>query len=269
MGVMSARNLAPDDAPIAPSRAEWDAMSPAERERVVASLPYVVGTVAKRMGDFHARVVDDTVEALRNRYVNDGPGSRRMYVGRSLTVNYPKTPVFAPDVFLVLDVADDPRASWDVAREGRGVDVAFDVLWRAESVRDCALNDALYAMVGIPEYFVFDMNRMVITGHRLEPGEGTYRPIMAQRGRVWSEVLGLEIAVCGHEFRFFIGEAMLPTDREVLTRLRDVLAKTQRRWLAPADRAAAEAERAAAEAEARVRALEAQLAALLAGQKPS
>lgn len=242
-------------------------MSPAERDRVVAALPYIVGTAAKRRGDIHARVVDDTVEALRNRYVRDGPGSRRMYVGRSLTVNYPNTRVFAPDVVVVLDVTDDPRAGWDVAREGRGVDVAFDVLWRAESVRDCQQNVALFASVGIPEYFVFDMNRMVITGHRLEPSASTYRPILGQGGRFWSEILGLHIAVQGDQFRFFSGVAMLPTNRELQRRLHEGMVAAMERAAAESERANAEAERAEA-AMARALAAEQRLQELLGGQKP-
>jgi len=243
-------------------------MSPAERDRVVASLPIVVDNDFMSEGDAHARVVDDSVQAVRNRFGGNGPGSRSMYVGRSIMVHYPNVRGFAPDIFVVFDVEDRMRESWVVSREGKGLDLAIEVLWKGDARKDYHRNVALYASVGIPEYFVFDLNRMVITGHRLEPGASAYRPILGQGGRFWSEVLGLHVAVQGGEFRFFLGEAVIPTDREVRRRLNEALTATLERAATDAERAATEAERADA-AEARVRDLEARLAALLAGRTPS
>lgn len=264
---MPARNLAPEDAPIAPSQVEWDAMSPAERDRVVASLPYVVENDFMSEGDHHALVVDDTVDALRNHFGGDGPGSRRMYVGRSVMVHYPNERGFAPDIFVVFDVVDKMRESWVVSREGKGFDVAIEVLWKGDARKDYHRNVALYASVGIPEYFVFDMNRMVITGHRLEPSASTYRPILGQGGRFWSEILGLHIAVQGDQFRFFSGVAMLPTNRELQRRLHEGMVAAMERAAAESERANAEAERAEA-AMARALAAEQRLQELLGGQKP-
>lgn len=60
--------------------------------------------------------------------------------------------------------------------------------------------------LGIPEYFVFDRDRLRIYGYQLEaPGAPHYRPIIPQRGFYTSHVLGLNLVIESDRLRFFAG----------------------------------------------------------------
>ena len=127
-------------------------------------------------------------------------------------LNDPTTSV-APDVFAVIGAhGSHPRPSWIVSREGGLVpdfvlEVASEGTWR----RDVSEKRAIYAGIGVAEYWRFDPEGsyfpIPLVGERLVNGE--YEPIENDtdadgvlRGR--SAVLGLEICVRGElELRLY------------------------------------------------------------------
>ena len=110
--------------PRAPSQEIWDALTEADRDRVVATLPSEIPRATPPEGDFHflpkARALDTLSEFYRRT-------RRRVYLSAELPVYYPAQPMFAPDLIAVLDVETRQRMSWVVAREGKGVDFALEI----------------------------------------------------------------------------------------------------------------------------------------------
>jgi Uma2 family endonuclease len=256
--------------PRAPSEAQWTAMTPAERARVVAMLPIEVPwELQPPEGDAHREAKERAVGTLGEFYRRAG---RRIYVSSELPIFYPDEPRFSPDVFAVLDVEPHRRDKWTVADEGKGLDLVIEVHYAGDRTKDYKTNVERYARLGIAEYFVFDVRSFDLLGHRLPPAEGRkarmYRPILPQGGRWASAVLGLELAIDGDRIRFFQGNAPLLEAAELCEQLGQMLDKVLGSKREAEERLAAEAEarrlaeeRAAAEVEAR-RALEERVADL-------
>src|SRR5262249_29312854 len=137
---------------------------------------------------------------------------RGVYVGAGLPVYYPGERMFATDVLAVLDVDPRERDRWVVSDEaGKGLDFALEIHVAGHRKKDHERNVTWFARLGIPEYFVFDRNRFRLTGFRLpDAGHGGYQPVVPQRGRLASRVLGLDLAVVGTRLSFFQGDAALP-----------------------------------------------------------
>ena len=253
--------------PRAPSREIWETLSPEEQRRVDAALPCEF-PLEQFMpeGDGHNEPVKELQDALRRWF--SGPNGRSVYVGSDLPVYYPDEDMFAPDIFVTLDVSGHWRDRWNVLAEGRGLDVALEATYHGDRTKDSKTNVLRYARLGIPEYFVADLVRGTLIGYRLAAGTSTYTRILPRAGRVGSLVLGLEFCLEEQHLRAYSNDAPVPTSVEASKRLETALnglnakleAETERaeaeaaRAEAEAGRAAAEAERAAA-AEARVEAL--------------
>ena len=226
--------------PRAPSRAVWEALSEAERRRVVAALPSELPLAGPPEGDFHRLPKERAREALEEHF---GRRGRSVYVGSELPGYYPGEPVIAPDLFVVLDVPPHPRDRWVVADEGRGLDFALEVHLRGDRTKDYERNVELYARLGIREYFVLDAGRTRLSGFAL--AADAYRPIVPQAGRWRSEVLDLDLSFDeAGQLRFHFGEAWLPFGVEVRDRLRRELGSAVRRAEEEARRAEEEARRA-------------------------
>lgn len=267
--------------PVTPSAEEWRAMSPARREAFVQAAmdalnqelelapegrPHSVAKMkaATTLGDFFARI------------------GKRIYLAADLMVLYPGEPAFAPDILAVLDMDDpveqDRRSCWSVEDEGRGVDLALEVLYSGDRQKDLVSNVAFYARLGIREYFVYDRMKQRLYGWRLQGvGSGRYTSIQPQAFRLRSTVLDLDLGVVDERLRFFYGEAMVPETAELLGRLEAMMARKEAEIEAELaaraelerQRDAEAALRVAAEsraeaAQARAEALEAELAALKA-----
>jgi hypothetical protein len=230
----------------APTAEQWAALTPEEREQVVASLPTEVVHNFMVEGDHHAAVVLDARDMLRSKY--GGGGRRSLYLGLSVMVYYPGARSFAPDLFGVFDVHDHLRDSWVVSAEGRGLDVAIEVHWKGSQRKDMVENVSRYAQLGIPEYFVLDRTKMRIAGFRLPPGGSVYRPILPQGGRYESVVLGVWLAAEETQFRFYEGDAALATQGETIGRLTHAMRTAEVAAEAFAARADEEAARADEEA---------------------
>ncbi len=267
--------------PRAPELEEWERLSPAERERVVAQLPSEVD-LGPPEGDLHRIPKQRGLEALDAFFRRAG---RRVYLSSELPVYYPGERMFAPDLIAVRDVEPHERMRWVVAQEGKGLDFALEVTVEGSRKKDLEENVLRFAQLGIPEYFVFDRRNRRLHGFRAEDGSRVYKAIVPQQGRWYSEVLALELGVEGERFRFYAGSAVLPEAAELVERanhlvdelhqrLNDIeerlLVEQSLRIVAEEQKAQAEEERAQVEqqrehAERRVRELEAELERLRRG----
>ncbi len=232
--------------PRAPSQAAWDAMSPEERQRVLDELPNAVteAELSPPEGDFHRDARVGAFDELTNFFEGHPRG---VYVGSELTVYYPDTQRFAPDLLVVFDVDPHPREKWVVSAEGKGLDFVLEVHYGGDRKKDTERNVQLYAQVGIPEYVIFDRRRLRLIAYRLG-ARGRYEPVLPQRGRYPSAVLGLDLALDGERLVFYHRSSQLLGTRTLLGRLQTAVDETERRR-EEAERARAEAERARAEAE--------------------
>jgi Uma2 family endonuclease len=209
---------------IAPTEEAWRAMSPAEqldflvRANEALSDPVAAMTEGRR----HKKAKTRTIDALGLHFSSIG---RVVYLAEEMAVHYPGEPVFTPDVLAVVGVAepeDDPRMAWVVADEGKGLDLALEVLLRGDRKKDLIENVERYAKLGIPEYFVYDRLHQQIHGYRLTDERARrYQRIVPQFGRYTSSVLGLDLAIQGGTLRFFYGLAELPgtSDLSLLRRI--------------------------------------------------
>ncbi len=216
-----------DPYPRAPAQAEWDALSPAERARVVEALPSTMteAELSPPEGDPHSKPVDVTEDVLGGWFRRKG---RSLYIGKDLMVYYPDETRFAPDIFVVFDVEPGDRMKWVVSHEGRGLGWVLEVLHSGDRAKDLKFNVARYARLGIPEYFVYDSKRERIHGFRLPgPDATTYVPLMPQYGRISSEVLGLDLGVAEGRLRFYDATARLAETPELLQDLQNAMTETE------------------------------------------
>jgi len=214
--------------PRAPTQAEWDAMTPAQRNRVVAELPMSLteAELSPPEGDLHLEAKLYALDVLRTFYRRQG---RSVYVGSELTVYYPGAQRFCPDLLVVFDVDPRPRDKWVVSAEGKGVDFVLEVHVGGDRRKDAERNVSLYASVGISEYFMFDRSRARLLGFSLPPGGGPYVPILGQHGVYSSRMLGLDLVLEGDRLRFVCANAPLLDTTEWLDRLRETYAALEAR----------------------------------------
>lgn len=214
--------------PRAPSQAEWDRMTPVERERVVAMLPSEDSLeLMPPEGDPHWNAKADARRTLEAFFRRTG---RKVYLSSELSVYYPGEPRFAPDVLAVLDVEPHDRTKWVVTTEGKGLDLVIEVHHQGDPVKDYETNVVRYARLGIAEYFIFDRGKLTLHGYRLpkvasaRKGRGRgYQRILPQQGRYTSEVLGLDLMVVESKMRFFVGMAPLPEAEELIAKFGSML----------------------------------------------
>jgi Uma2 family endonuclease len=235
--------------PQAPSQAEWDAMTPDERRRVVEALPASVteAELSPPEGDPHRLAREAAVDELSGYFRSQRAG---VYVGTELTVYYPAERRFAPDLMVVFDVDPHTREKWVVSEEGKGLDFVLEVHYGGDRKKDAERNVALYARIGIPEYFIYDRRRQVLRGYRQAPEGRRYVPIVPQYGRFASEALGLDLAILGERLTFFSGTAELLGTAALLQKVQDVADQATRRH-EEAEQRREEAERALAEEQRR------------------
>ena len=254
-------------------------MSKKERARVVAGLPSepTGAGVSPPEGERHFNAKAVALDTLRKFF---GRGPRGVYVAAELPVYYPGEDLFAPDLLAVVDAKTHEREKWVKSEEGRGLSFVMEVYvggdWKKDSVR----NVALYARLGIPEYFIYDRSRQRLWGyHLLREKDSTYKPILPQLRRFHSDQLDLDLTIEDEKLRFYYRDAALPESAELIAKLERVAESLQQRADAAAERAETEAAKArdqkkkakeaekradqqarrAVKAEARVKVLEKQL----------
>ncbi|HEX8826373.1 MAG TPA: Uma2 family endonuclease [Archangium sp.] len=271
---MAERNGSEEDRyPRAPMQAEWDAMSPEERERVVASLPGEVtdAEMSPPEGDRHFQAKVGALDTLRGYFARQ---RRRVYLAAELPVYYPGARRFAPDLLAVLDTDAHQRDKWMVSAEGKGLDFVLEVHVGGDRKKDAERNVERYASLGIPEYFIYDRGRQQLLGYRLpRPGAQEYVPVVPRDGSHVSERLGLELRLEEGRLRFYSGQDMLLESEEMIARLEQLAEGLQRRAdeearrMEEVQRRAVAAERRASDAERRVAELQAELERLKGGRR--
>jgi Uma2 family endonuclease len=226
---MVALHTSPAGFPMAPSVEEWEALSPAERAAVAASLPGEVtyDEMAMPEGERHFKAKIRALDALRSYFTRQ---RRRIYLAAELPTYYPAEPRFAPDLLAVLDADDTERDKWVVSAEGKGLDWVLEVHVGGDRKKDAERNVARYARLGISEYFLYDRARNVLAAYRLaSPEARVYTAILPNHGLYEWRVLGLEVQVAEDRLRFYAGTALLLESDELIARLQAMFDDAQRR----------------------------------------
>ena len=251
----------PDD-PRAPPQEIWDQLSPDERRHLLDALPsdFEIAGACPPEGDPHFNAKIAAKDVLGGYFQRLG---RRVYLACEMAVYYPGERVFSPDLIAVLDVELKSRTTWTVSDEGKGVDLALEILWAGNAKKDLEANVTRYAALGITEYFIFDRKHLRLKGYRLPPGGRRYQPIVPQEGRLACAVLGLELGLEGERLRFYHGLAPLPESSELLARLGTMVGDLESR-IDEAERRTEEAEKRAEDEKRRADASEVRLAEALA-----
>src|SRR5262249_18590438 len=143
----------------------------------------------------------------------------------------------------------------------------FEVTSRSSRLEDTGTKRALYAMLGVQEYFIYDplgeYLRPALQGYRLQEGEyQRVQPVSA--GHLVSQVLGLEMRLeegCLRLFNPATGERLLTYEEaeEALQRAQERATQAEERATQAEERATREAA-ARQEAEAELHRLRAELA---------
>jgi Uma2 family endonuclease len=145
-----------------------------------------------------------------------------VYVSGNLLVYYEQgnpRQFVVPDVFVVKGIQPGDRRIYKIWFEGKPPDAIIEVTSRKTKKTDMVTKPALYARLGVPEYFLFDPIEEYLApalqGHRLTGGH--YERIAPDaHGALVSEELGLRLhAEGGHVmlYRLDTGER-LRTDAE-------------------------------------------------------
>jgi Uma2 family endonuclease len=145
--------------------------------------------------DVHIDVLIYLREALRD-YFRDAP---QVYVAGNMLLYYEEgnpAACVAPDVFVVQGVPKGERRIYKLWEEGQPPAVVFEVTSRGTRLEDLGTKRAVYAMLGVREYFVYDplgeYLQPPLQGYRLHEGEYQRMP-PGSAGELVSQVLGLEL----------------------------------------------------------------------------
>ncbi len=116
----------------------------------------------------------------------------------------------APDVMVVLGVADRHRMSYRVWEEGKPPDWVLEVASEGPAGRDLRTKPGRYARMGVPEYWQYDpqggLMEPRLLGRRLAGGRYEDLPSVPAAGAeiaVASEALGLRVEFDGRRLRFW------------------------------------------------------------------
>ncbi|MBI3925392.1 MAG: Uma2 family endonuclease [Armatimonadetes bacterium] len=215
--------------------------------------PYYEETVTE--SDWHFEAQEALRFALENRYA----GVPDVYVASNMFVYYEKgdrDKKVSPDTFVVLGAPRRRHKSYRIWEEGQPPAVVFEFTSESSKVTDRGTKKAIYEIMGVREYFLFDpLGEYIpgqLKGYRAQSGE-----LLPMVGReLISEVLGIRLKPEDFLLRVYdaaSGEPYL-TPRESEQARRE--AEQARR---EAEQARREAEQARREAERRAEALEAEL----------
>lgn len=105
--------------------------------------------------DVHRDEMIDLIKVLDDRYVND----QDVYVSGNLLLYYEEgnpSAVVSPDVFLVRGVPKHQRRTYKLWEERVPPTVVFEITSRSTRLDDIGNKRALYASLGVREYFLFD-----------------------------------------------------------------------------------------------------------------
>ena len=206
-----------------PTRKQWDRMSEAERNmkeaQIIAALEREFNMMGETTLHFDARA--SASEVLRRYFKDQG---KTVFVASDLHTLYPGERAFYPDLLVVFDAANHHRRSWNVLREGKGLDFVLEILSRETKRNDRVEKLNLYARVGIPEYIIFDPDALKLRGYRLV--KNIYQEMAQRDGYCFSNVLGLQVRVDGDKIRLSVPEGLeIPFADELTARLNEKIGR--------------------------------------------
>ena len=218
--------------------------------------------------DVHIDVLIYLREALRDYFRNEP----QVYVAGNMLLYYEEgnpAACVAPDVFVVQGVAKGERRTYKLWEEGQPPTVVFEITSRGSRLEDLGTKRALYAMLGVQEYFLYDplgeYLRPPLQGYRLQQGEYE-RMLPRDQGQLVSQTLSLEL-------RLQDGQLLVVNPATGERLLTPAEAHTARRTEAEARQAEATARQAAearaALAESELERMRAELARLRGETRPS
>lgn len=196
-----------------------------DRLTTAATQIYYPESDGKPMGetDVHIDALIYLREALRDHF-RDNP---RVYVAGNMLLYYEEgnpAACVAPDVFVVQGVAKGERRTYRLWEEGQPPTVVFEITSRGSRLEDLGTKRAVYAMLGVREYFLYDplgeYLRPTLQGYRLQEGE--YQRIPPEgEGRLTIQALGLELRVEEGSLRLVnpaTGERLLTPSEALMAR---------------------------------------------------
>jgi hypothetical protein len=206
--------------------------------------------------DFHVAALFHLWQTLRFHYRNDP----NIYVAGNMLLYYEQgnpAEFKVPDVFVVKGIAKHDRGVYKLWEEKVAPGVIFEITSRGTRLEDLGTKRALYEMLGVAEYYLFDpldeYLRPRFQAYKLIAG--MYHPAkLSADGSLLSRELNLVLRPEGKLLRVTdpaTGES-LPTLDEAVYQMEDALeiARAEmRRARLEAERAETEAQRAAAEAQ--------------------
>lgn len=230
------------------------------------------------VSDNHRRVLTRILQLLEE-FFRENPD---VYVSGDLLMYYiqgdPRK-VVAPDALVSFGIGQKRRRTYLVWQEGKTPDFVMEMASETTYRNDLTQKMSLYADLGIPEYFLCDIEALYLPfslmGFTLV--DGVYEPIRAAPdGSVHSSILGLDFHLHLDEIRLYNPAtqqwvltpeeaAEVRADRESARADQEATARQQAS--ARADQASARADREAVtrqQASARAEAAEAEVAALRA-----
>jgi Uma2 family endonuclease len=200
--------------------------------------------------DVHIDVLIYLREALKDHF-RDEP---QVYVAGNMLLYYEEgnpAACVAPDIFVVQGVAKGERRTYKLWEEGQPPTVIFEITSRGSRLEDLGTKRALYAMLGVREYFLYDplgeYLQPPLQGYRLQQGEYE-RLLPVDEGQLVSQALSLQLRLQDGQLQVVspaTGERLLtPAEAHAARRT-----EAEARQAETAARQAAEARAALAEAE--------------------
>jgi len=210
-----------DNALIVPTEKQWRQLSSSEQSAVEDRIMFALDNDVNFMGEtsLHFQARASASEVLRRYYNNRG---KAVFIASDLYTLYPGEQAFYPDLLVVFDVDNHHRRTWNVIREGKGLDFALEILSRGTRRVDQVQKLNLFARLGIPEYFIFDPDKYALSGYTLE--NQVYHPINAKADKsIFSEILGLCLIVDNYKLRFIVDGIDIPFGDELIQTLNQKL----------------------------------------------
>jgi Uma2 family endonuclease len=180
--------------------------------------------------DVHIDALIYLREALRDHFRDDP----QIYVAGNMLLYYEEgnpAACVAPDVFVVRGVAKRERRTYRLWDEGRPPTVVFEITSRGSRLEDLGTKRAIYAMLGVREYFLYDplseYLQPSLQGYRLQEGE--YQRILpVAEGECIGQDLGLELRLENGRLRVFnpaTGEPLLTPAEALVARRAETRAR--------------------------------------------
>lgn len=178
------------------------------REPATASPPLVYPeSDGKPMAetDLHGEEMRALIDVLKDRYRDEAD----VYVAGNNFLYYEEgnpSAQISPDVYVVHGVSNRKRRTYKLWMEKRPPSFVIEVSSRKTWVEDVGSKKAVYARIGVEEYFLFDPEGdyldPTLRGYRLARGE--YQRIRpGSGGTVRSRELGITFRTVGEELQYF------------------------------------------------------------------